>query len=85
MYIEQLYDIVRRNPQCFTTDCAENHIVLLDDFLGSGRISSARAEPIEKLIKGETMNIHRTKVEVNQSVDKVKAQLKFINRCIWQI
>lgn len=83
MYISQLYDIVNRNLQCFTTNDPANHIVLLDDFLGSGRISSARSMPIELLNKGETMNIHRTKVEVNQSVDKIKAQLRFISDCIW--
>lgn len=83
MYISQIYDIVNRNIQCFTTDDPANHIVLLDDFLGSGRISSARSEPIDCLTKGETMTIHRTKVEVNQSVDKIKAQLRFISSCIW--
>lgn len=83
LYISQIYDIVNRHIQCFTTDDPANHIVLLDDFLGSGRISSARSEPIDCLIKGETMTIHRTKVEVNQSVDKIKSQLRFISSCIW--
>lgn len=83
LYISQIYDIVNRNIQSFTTDDPSNHIVLLDDFLGSGRISSARSEPIDCLVKGETMTIHRTKVEVNQSVDKIKAQLRFISSCLW--
>lgn len=83
MYIQQIYDIVNRNAQCFTTMDPSDHIVLLDDFLGSGRISSAKSQPIELLNPGETMYIHRTKVEVNQSVDKIKAQLKYISKCIW--
>ncbi len=83
MYIEQLYEIVRKNIQMFTTPQPEDHIVLTDDFLGSGRISSAQSKPIELLNPGETASIHRTKVEVNQSVDKIKNQLKFINRCLW--
>ncbi len=83
LYIQQIYDIVAQNIQSFTTSDPSNHIVLLDDFLGSGRISSARSEPIELLRAGETMTIHRTKVEVNKSVDKVKAQLRFINASLW--
>lgn len=83
MYIEQIYDIVNRNAQCFTTMVPEDHIVLLDDFLGSGRISSAKSEPIEMLNSGDTQTIHRTKVEVNQSVGKIKAQLRYISKCIW--
>ena len=83
MYIQQVLDIVSRNIQSFTTNDPTNHIVLLDDFLGSGRISSARSEPIELLHAGETMTIHRTKVEVNKSVEKVKNQLRFISSCLW--
>lgn len=83
IYIQQIYDIVSRHITNFTTRNPENHIVLLDDFLGSGRISSARSEPIELLKPGETMSIHRTKVEVNQSVQKVKNQLKYISDCLW--
>lgn len=83
MYTEQIFDIVNRNIQCFTTEDPTNHIVILDDFLGSGRISSARAVPIDKLTPGETMSIHRTKVEVNQSVEKIKHQLRFISKCLW--
>lgn len=83
MYIQQVLDIVARNIQNFTTDDPANHIVLLDDFLGSGRISSARSEPIELLHAGEKTTIHRTKVEVNKSVEKVKNQLRFISKCLW--
>lgn len=83
MYVRQIYDIVSRHITNFTTDNPDNHIVLLDDFLGSGRISSARSQPIELLRAGETMSIHRTKVEVNQSVQKVKSQLRYISNCLW--
>ena len=83
LYIQQIYDIVYQNISSFTTDDPTNHVVLLDDFLGSGRISSAQSKPIELLKPGETMTINRTKVEVNKSVEKVKRQLVFINNSIW--
>lgn len=83
LYIQQIYDIVYQNISSFTTDDPTNHVVLLDDFLGSGRISSAQSKPIELLKPGETMTINRTKVEVNKSVEKVKRQLEFINNSIW--
>jgi chromosome partitioning protein len=83
IYLEQLMDIVARNIIHFTTNNPDNHIVLLDDFLGSGRISSALSRPITLLEPGETKTINRTKVEVNISVEKIKKQLKYISVNIW--
>lgn len=83
LFIEQVRDIVNRNITHFTTDNPDNHIVLLDDFLGSGRISSALSKPVDLLSPGETMNIHRVKAEVNISVSKIKSQLRFMNDSIW--
>ena len=54
---------------------------MLDDFLGSGRISSIESKPMELLQKGETKGIDR--VRVNKSVDKCKNQLKFIAQQLW--
>lgn len=83
VFLEQVRDIVNRNITHFTTDNPDNHIVLLDDFLGSGRISSALSKPIDLLKPGESMTIHRVKTEVNGSVDKIKHQLQFITDSIW--
>ena len=83
IYLEQVRDIVNRNITSFTTNNPDNHIVLLDDFLGSGRISTAQSKPMELLNAGETMMINRVKTEVNQAVEKVKKQLNFINQSIW--
>lgn len=83
LFIEQVRDIVSRNITHFTTDNPDNHIVLLDDFLGSGRISSALSKPVDLLAPGETMHINRVKAEVNISVSKIKSQLGFMNRSIW--
>lgn len=83
MYIKKVYDILNRNRTLLTTDDPSNHLFLLDDFLGSGRISSALSKPLELLQPGESRTIDRTKVSVNQSVTKCKHQLEFINDVIW--
>ncbi|MCG9027476.1 ParA family protein [Laribacter hongkongensis] len=83
IFIQKVYDIVKRNISHFTTDEPENHIVLLDDFLGSGRISTAKSKPIALLNPKETMIINRVKTEVNESVTKIKNQLRFISKSIW--
>jgi chromosome partitioning protein len=83
MYLKTIKDLVSRHITHFTTDDADNHIFLLDDFLGSGRISSALSKPIPLLEAGDTMRINRVKVIVNDSVDKCKKQLEFISNSIW--
>ena len=56
---------------------------MLDDFLGSGRISSFESKPMELLKEGETKVIDRLRVSVNKSVDKCNNQLKFIANHLW--
>lgn len=83
VFLEQVRDIVSRNITHFTTNNPDNHIALLDDFLGSGRISSAQSKPIHLLNPGDTMTINRVKTEVNQAVTKIKNQLKFVSDILW--
>ena len=83
IYVEKVLDIINQNISQFTTSNPENHLVLLDDFLGTGRISSAKAKPIELLTPGESMSINRIRTEVNTSVEKIKNQLKYIHQSIW--
>ncbi|MBF0179642.1 MAG: ParA family protein [Magnetococcales bacterium] len=83
LYVEKVRDIVARHIAHFTTQNPDNHIVLLDDFLGSGRISSAQSKPIKLLNPGESKTIYRVKTTVNESVKKIQAQLKFISDSIW--
>lgn len=83
VYLRQIEDIVNRNINHFTTDDPKNHIVILDDFLGSGRISSALSKPIHLLELGESARINNVRTTVNASVEKCKNQLQFINRSIW--
>jgi chromosome partitioning protein len=83
VFLEEVHDIVSRNIGHFTTDNPDNHIVLSDDFLGCGRISSALSKPIELMNAGDSHRINRIKTDVNGSVDKIKNQLKFISDNIW--
>jgi len=84
VFLEKTRDIVNRNIQHFTTNNPDNHILLLDDFLGTGRISTALSKPVALLRQGQSMRINRVKTTVNASVEKVKSQLKFISKSIWQ-
>ena len=83
LYLQEIYDIVNRHISLFSTDCPSNHIFMLDDFLGCGRISSALAKPIELLSAGETHTINRVKTEVNASVAKIQHELKFLSDHLW--
>ena len=83
VYVEKIRDIVNRNIQHFTTGDPDNHVLLLDDFLGSGRISSALSKPIAVLEPGESMRINRVRTTVNASVEKIKSELQYITSSIW--
>jgi chromosome partitioning protein len=83
IFLEKVRDIVSRNITHFTTQDPDNHIMLLDDFLGSGRMSTAQSKPILLLNPGDTVTINRVKTTVNPSVAKIQGQLRFISGCIW--
>ena len=85
VFLKEIYDIVSRNVAHFTTNNSDNHIVLSDDFLGSGRISFALSKPIELMQPGDSTRIHRIKTDVNGSVDKIKHQLSFIGKNLWAV
>ena len=83
IYIEKVKKVVSENLDVFTTENADNHIVLLNDFLGSGRISSAKQIPIKALNSLEWFTIGEEKVQVNKAIDKCKRQLSFISKNLW--
>ncbi|MCK5854351.1 MAG: ParA family protein [Sulfurovaceae bacterium] len=83
VYVEKVRDVVNRNIQHFTTDDPDNHVLILDDFLGSGRISSALSKPILLLEAGDSMRINRVRTTVNASVEKIKSELRYIGSSIW--
>ncbi len=84
VYLGKVYDILSKHRNLLSTDNPDNHLFMLDDFLGSGRISSFEAKPIELLKEGETKTIDRTRVSVNRSVTKCKHQLQYINNQLWE-
>ena len=83
MFLRDVFDLVYRNISLFTTQSPENHIVILDDFLGSGRMSTALSKPILCMLPGETMYINRVKTTVNDSIYKIKNELSFISNSLW--
>lgn len=83
IYLKKIYDILSRHRNLLSTKNPDNHLFLLDDFLGSGRISSYESKPIELMKPGETKSIDRVRVSVNDSVEKCKNQLRFIYNQLW--
>lgn len=83
VYLKKVYDILSKHRNLLATDNPDNHLFMLDDFLGSGRISSVESKPIALLQEGETKTIDRVKVCVNRSVTKCKNQLNFISNQLW--
>lgn len=83
IYLKRVYDILSKHRTLLSTDNPDNHLFMLDDFLGSGRISSFESKPMELLSAGETKVIDRMRVSVNDSVDKCKNQLRYISRQLW--
>lgn len=83
VFLEEVRDIVSRNIGHFTTNDPDNHIVLSDDYLGSGRMSSALSKPIALMNPGDSARINRIKTDVNPSVDKIKNQLSHISQNLW--
>ena len=47
VYLKKVYDILSKNRTLLSTNNPENHLFMLDDFLGSGRISSFESKPME--------------------------------------
>ena len=82
-YLQQCYDTISRHRSLLSTENPDNHLFLLDDFLGSGRISSLESKPIELLTPGYTKTHNRVRVSVNASVEKCKNELRFIHRLLW--
>lgn len=83
VYLKKVYDILSKHRTLLSTNNPDNHLFMLDDFLGSGRISSIESKPMELLQEGETKVIDRVRVSVNKSVDKCKNQLKYISKQLW--
>lgn len=83
VYLKKVYDLLSKYRTLLSTDNPDNHLFLLDDFLGSGRISSYESKPIELMVPGETKTIDRVRVSVNDSVEKCKNQLRFISKQLW--
>ena len=83
VYLKKVKQVISDNIDCFTTKDPDDHIVPLDDFLGSGRIASAKKIPIKCLNPQQNFTIGGQRVTVNDSVTKCQRQLSFITQNIW--
>jgi parA protein len=83
MFLKEIFELVSKNISLFTTNDPRNHIVILDDFLGSGRMSTAQSKPLLCMQPGETMYINRVKTTVNDSIYKINNELSFIYNSLW--
>ena len=85
LYIRRVYNILMQHRNLLSSDNPNNHLFIMYDFLGSGRISSIRSKPINCLQPGESVTIDRQRVSVNQAVEKCKNQLQFIAKSLWAL
>lgn len=83
MFLTRIFELIKQKIQLFTTDDPNNHLLMLDDFLGSGRMSTAKSKPILCMNAGDTMYVDKVKTSVNDSVEKIKNELQFIKDSIW--
>lgn len=83
IYLKKVFDILSKHRSLLSSDDPTNHLLMLDDFLGSGRISSALSKPLMLLEPNETKTIDRIRVSVNQSVEKCKNEMRYISQQIW--
>lgn len=83
VYLKKVYDILSKHRTLLSSNNPDNHLFMLDDFLGSGRISSVESKPMDILKEGETKTIDRVRVSVNKSVGKCKNQLRYISKQLW--
>lgn len=77
MYIERAVDIAEKYSEVFSTDNIIDHFALLSDFHSAGRISGSKSIPIDKLSEGRQHRIEGRKLEVNQSVNRYKKELRY--------
>lgn len=84
LFYDRVYSLINRFQQLFTSFSnkekfkAEEHIVLLDDFLTSARISNEKCIPLYNLDPGQKFTISGTRLTVNSSVERYQAQLKHL-------
>lgn len=75
-YLSQVLDIAYDHRELFSCDDPLDAIHLLDDFHAAGRISGSKRIPMAKLHVGDSYTIEHQRLEVNDSVDRYKRELK---------
>ncbi|AEJ44328.1 ParA family protein [Alicyclobacillus acidocaldarius] len=77
-FLNAALQLAMQYPSLFGTGRPEDHVFLLDDFLSAGKISGERSIPICELQPGQQFSIRGQKLNVNESVERYKNQLKFL-------
>jgi len=75
-YLAQALDIVQENTDLLSSENAVDCIHLLDDFHSAGRISGSKRMPLSTLKVGSQHTIEGQRLEVNQSLDRYKREIK---------
>jgi len=83
IYAQRVYNILSQHRALLSTADIDNHLFLLDDFLGAGRISSVQSKPLNLLHECDSEKIDSIRVHVNQSIIKCKNQLQYIAGLLW--
>ncbi|HVG35538.1 MAG TPA: ParA family protein [Pyrinomonadaceae bacterium] len=75
-YLSQVIEIAEDNKDLFSSDDPINAIHILDDFHSAGRISGTKRIPLAKLNNRESYTIESQRLEVNESIDRYKNEMR---------
>lgn len=77
-FVQQVIGKISSKGHLFSAENPLDSIVLLDDFHSAGRISGRMRKPLANLEVGQSFNIEGKRLQVNESLDRYKRELKFL-------
>jgi cellulose biosynthesis protein BcsQ len=78
MYIERALGIADKYASLFAHNDPSDAFVITDDFHSAGRISGAERIPITELKVGKFHTIEGRRLQVNESAERYKKQIKYL-------
>lgn len=78
MYIERTLAIAEKHAGLFDYHDVRDAFVITDDFVSTGRISGAKSIPIACLKVGSFHSVEGQRLQVNQSAERYKRELKYL-------
>ena len=78
MFVERALAKAQAHPELFDFADPADAFVLTDDFMSAGRISGAESIPISELEVGKFRTVEGKRLQVNQSAERYKKEIKYL-------